>query len=181
MFKIFSKKQNKGNTLLELVFYIAIFSLTSVLVINSILSLVVSFKHNTVLNNLNNHTKILETISREIKNATSVSSITSTNLQLNGKDSLGNNKTSQFLLSGSNINFYENGVLVGVLNSPNVLVNDLSFVSLNHIRLGENYDAPSIVPLNTSLIKVSITLQSSFFGVSKTETFYNTLVLRGSF
>lgn len=175
------KKLNKGYSMLELVFYIAIFSITALLVLNSILAMVSSFKENKAHNNLIQNSKIIEKISREIRNSESVNTISSSSLKLNNKDGAGNPRTSTFTLSGNDLNFYENDVLVGVLNPDNISVTSLTFTSVAFVRGDSVYSAAEIVPLNSAAIKITLTLEVNSFGVIKSKTFYNTVVLRDSY
>lgn len=172
------KKLNKGSSMLELIFYVAIFSLTAVLVINAILVMVSSFKENNVNNYLSHNIKLIETISREIKNSDAVTGLSSDNIKLSGTDSLGNPRTSQFLWDGNSVIFYENDVEIGALDSSNVDVLNLAFYQVNSIV---DDSAGEVNPLNSTAISFEITLQSNYLGHSSVETFYNTLVLRGSY
>ncbi len=172
------KKLNKGSSILELIFYVAIFGLTAVLVINSILVMLSSFKENNVNNYLSNNIKLIETISREIKNSDSITGLSSDNIKLAGTDALGNPRISQFVWDGTSVIFYENDVEIGALDSGNVDVLNLAFYQINSIV---NDSVVDVNPLNSTAVTFQITLQSNYLGYSSVETFYNTLVLRGSY
>lgn len=170
------KKENKGYGLLELIFYIAIFSITAILVVNSIMTMVGAYKETSSNNHLIQSSKILERISREIRNS-EIYSINGDSITLTDKDS----STVTFTLSGGDISVYESGVLVGILNSSNLVVSDISFTPIISVRNGAAYDAMAVVPLRSLGVKVSITMQSNRFGLLKEKTFYTSVVLRESY
>jgi Tfp pilus assembly protein PilE len=175
------KKLNKGYGILELVFYIAIFAVMSLLVINSILTMVSSFKETKANNNLIQSSKILEKISREIRNSESIHTISASSLKLNNQDSEGDPRTSTFTLSGDDLSFYENDILIDTLNPANISVTSLTFTNIVFVRNGSTYVAQDVVPLNSDAVKVAITLEVDTFGVVKSKTFYTTVVLRESY
>lgn len=159
--------QNKGYAVLELIFYISLFVILSVLVINSMVVMTQSFKETTVQSELSQSGMILERISREIRGAYSIASISASNLVLNTKDGAGANKTVQFVLSGSNIRLLENTVFTGNLNTPTIVVTALNFTQ--------------ITTAQGVAVKISITVRSTNDKQNRTETFYNTVVLRGAY
>jgi len=175
------KKLNKGYGILELVFYIAIFAIIALLVINSILTMVSSFKETKANNNLIQSSKILEKISREIRNSESIHTWSVSSLKLNNQDSAGNPRTSTFTLSGDDLNFYENDTLVGTLNPTNISVTSLTFTPVAFVRSTDVYSAAEVVPLNSDAVKVALTLEVNSFGVIRSKTFYTTIVLRESY
>jgi len=179
------KKLNKGYGMLELVFYIAIFSITALLVLNSILTMVSSFKETSANNTLIQSSKILEKISREIRNSESIHTISSSSLKLNNKNSAGNPRTSTFTLSGNDLNFYENDVLVGTLNPVNISVSSLVFTDIVLAYDDSAYISAEAAILNSDVssdaVKVALTLEVNSFGVIKSKTLYTTVLLRGSY
>jgi len=182
---IIFKKFNSGYGMLELVFYIAIFSITALLVLNSILTMLSSFKEVKANNNLIQSSKMLEKISREIRNSESIHTISSSSLKLNNKDDVGNPRTSTFTLSGTNLNFYENDVLVGTLNPANISVSSLVFTDIVLVYDDSAYISAEAAILNSDTgsdaVKIALTLEVNSFGVIKSKTFYNTVVLRESY
>jgi len=162
--------KNRGYTLLELLFYIAIFSIVSLLIIDSMFSMARSFKEASIYAELSQGGAMMEKISREIHQANSVASMSSTSLKLNTKDEEGADKIVEFVLlpfSGPNIEFYEDDVFVANLNSPNIVITDLSF--------------SQITTTHGKAIKVSFSMRSSNDKLSRVQNFYNTIVLRGSY
>lgn len=157
----------KGYALLELLFYIALFSILSLVVINAMIIMAKSFRETSLQAEFVRSGTMMERISREIRQSYDVNSITASSLKLNIRDTAGVGKTVEFLLSGSNIHLLENDVLVGNLNAPNIVVTSLTFTQ--------------IITDEGKAVKVSFSVQSSNDVSSRTQDFYNTVVLRGSY
>ncbi len=157
--------KNKGSSLLETVFYISLLAILSLLVVNAIITMSRSFRETSIYTELTQSSSIIDRISREIRQATGIVSISSSELKLNTKDEAGNAKTVQFSLSGTNINYYENDVLTGSLNTEDIAVSSLTFIQIT-TDVG-------------SAIKIGISLHSLNDTQNRTVDFYNTAVLRG--
>src|SRR3989344_7454323 len=114
--KLKIENYSRGYTLVELLFYIAFFSILSVVVIQSLVTMTRSFKETSIQAELVQSGTIIERISREIRQAYDISSISASNLGLASTDSAGANKTVEFLLSGTSLQLLENSVLTGNLN-----------------------------------------------------------------
>jgi len=158
-------KTKHGYAILELLFYISFFAIISLVVIEAMITMTRSFKEISIQAEWSRGENIMERISREIRTAYEINTIGSGNLKLNTKDSDGENITMQFLLSGSDIQFFNNEVLVGNLNTPNVLVSGLTFTQINTTK--------------GKAIKIFFTVQSAGDILNRTQDFYNTVVLRG--
>lgn len=168
MIKIFkNNKRNQGYAILELLFYISLFSILSFVVINAMIIMSKSFKQTIIQTELMQSGNILERISREIRGAYGINTISANNLVLNTKDDADVNKTVQFLISGSNLQLLENGVLVGNLNTPDLQVTALSFTEISTAQ--------------GKAIKIFLTIRSINDTSGRTEDFYNTVVLRGGY
>jgi Tfp pilus assembly protein PilE len=165
--KYSKNKFEHGSTLIELIFYISLFAVVSLLAIDAMLVMTKSFKETAIQSEFVQSGGIMERISREIRQASSISSISSTDLILNTTTTAGVSKTVEFLLSGSNIQFLENGTLVGNLNTPNIVVTGLTFTS--------------ITTTESKAVKVYLTLRSSNDRQNRVKEFYDTIVLRGSY
>ena len=126
-----------------------------------------SFKQTVIQTELMQTGNLLERISREIRGAYGINTISVNSLILNTKDDADVNKTVQFLISGSDLQFLENGVLVGNLNTPDLQVIALSFTD--------------ITTAQGKAIKVFLTVKSVNDTSGRTEDFYNTVVLRGGY
>lgn len=160
-------KIKNGYSVVETLFYIAIFLVLSLVVINSLITMTKSFKENTIQADLVQSAMIMERISREIRQAYGINSIAATSLKLNTKDDLDNNKTVQFSLSGVNIQLLEDDVLTGNLNTPNIEVTSLSFTQ--------------ITTTEGKAVKVILSVRSTRDTAGRIIDFYDTVVLRGDY
>jgi Tfp pilus assembly protein PilE len=160
-------KMNKGYSLIEILFYIAIFSTLALVIINSLITMTKSFRATTIQADLVQSSSVAERISREIRQAYGINSLSLSDLKLNTKDESGNNKTIRFVLSGSDIQLLENDIFIGNLNTPNIQVTALSFVE--------------ITTLKGKAIKMSLSVRSTRDTLGRIENFYDTIVLRGDY
>lgn len=158
---------HRGYALLELLFYVAFFTVLILVVINAIITMTRSFRENTIQNEWIQNGVSMERISREIKQAYSINSISVSSLKLNTKDSGGANKTAEFLLSGTDIQFLENDILTGNLNTPNISITDLIFTQINTAK--------------GVAVKVSLSFKSKNDIQNRVQNFYDSIVLRGSY
>jgi Tfp pilus assembly protein PilE len=159
--------KNKGYTLVELLFYIAIFTSLSLVVINSMFVMAKSFKETTIQAELAKGGLIMERISREVRQATSINTISTTDLKINTTDDAGTITTIEFLASGTNVQIFENDVLVGDLNSSNIKVSGLTFTRIDTAK--------------SSAVKISFSVASTNDSQNRTLDFYDTVVFRGSY
>jgi len=162
-----TEKRNSGYALLEMLFYIALFSVLSFAVIDSLITMTKSFKETTIKAELMKGSNIMERISHEIRQAYGINSIGAGDLKLNTKDDAGNNKTVEFLLSGSNVRFLENDIFTGNLNNQNITVTGLTFTQINTLK--------------GTAVKIFLTIRSSHDSLNRVEDFYDTVVLRGDY
>ena len=160
-------KTNRGVSLIETLFYIVLFTLLSIVVTNAMITMMKSFKETAVQRELAQSGTIMEIMSREIKKAYDISFLSSTDLVLNTKDDSNNNKTVEFVLSGSNLLFKENNVLTGNLNVPNITIVSLTFTQ--------------IITTKGKAVKITLSVRSKGDTTPNTENFYDTIVLRGSY
>jgi len=161
------RKTKGGYTLIEILFYIALFSVLTLAIINSFITMTKAFKEISIQSDLVQSSLVIERMSREIRQAYGINSIATSDLKLNTKDEADNNKTVRFVLSGTNIQLYENDVLTGNLNTPNIQAVDLSFAQ--------------ITTVNGNAIKVSLSVKSGRDTTNRVENFYNTVLLRGDY
>src|SRR3989338_6687664 len=119
----------KGYAILELLFYIAFFSVLTLTVVSALLSMSKTFKETSVQAEILRGSAILERISSEIRQASAIDSISTTNLQLN-QDNAGVISIAEFSLAGTDLEFRRDGGLVGDLNPPNLLVSALNFTQI---------------------------------------------------
>jgi hypothetical protein len=163
----FFKKNSSGYALVETIFYIALLVIISIAVVNGIITMAKSFKETAILAELSQGGVILERISREVRDADSILSISSSSLRLQGKDSQGASRTSEFVLSGGNIQFFENGALVGNLNPVGILVGSLSFSQIN-----TNAGRAVATILGISSARDSLARTYNFFSTASLRDFY---------
>ena len=161
------QKVKGGYTLVEILFYIALFSVLTLAIIDSFVTMTKAFKEISIQSDLVQSSLAVERMSREIRQAYGINSITTSDLKLNSKDEADNNKTVRFVLSGTNIQLYENDVLTGNLNTPNIQVVNLSFTQ--------------ITTVNGNAIKISLSVKSGRDMTNRVENFYNTVLLRGDY
>ncbi len=161
------KNCNRGHTMLELLFYIAFFGLLSLAVINSMITMTRAFRETAIHAELLQSGNIMERISREVRQAYDITSISSGDLLLATTDDAGANKTVEILLSASNAQLRENGGLTGNLNTPTISVDALSFTQ--------------ITTEEGKAVKITLTVRSLNDKQNRTGNFYNTVVLRGNY
>ncbi len=160
-------KNNQGYALLEAVFYVSLFAIFSIAIINSLAVMTKSFKEAAIYRDLAQGGVIMERISREVKNSKSIAAITGTNLKINTVDHDGANKTVEFSRSGSALRFLENDVFTDNLNSPNTLISSVSFTQIN-TNMG-------------TAVKIFVSVSSERDPAGRTADFYDTVVLRGDY
>jgi hypothetical protein len=160
-------KTNTGYSLLETVFYISFFAIFSILVINTLITMTKSFKENTISTELMQGENIMERISREVRQANSIYSISVNDLKLNTKDTIGTAKTIEFVLSGSDIRLLENNVFTANLNTANISVQGLTFTQITTTK--------------GVAVKMVLTIKSTHDSLNRTQNFYDTVVLRGDY
>ncbi len=161
------KKTNSGYTLLEIIFYTIFFAAISIAVINTMITMTRAFKETTVQAELLQGGNIMERMSREIKQANNINLITMNDLKLNTTDTEGANKIVEFSFSDPNIRLLENDVFIGNLNTQNITVINLAFTQIDTAK--------------GSAVKMLLTVKSNRDSQNRTESFYNTIVLRGNY
>src|SRR5687768_15506750 len=94
-------RKKGGYAVIELLFYIAFFVLMSLAVLNSMIIMSRAYKETSIHNELVQAGGIMERISREVRQATGINTISPTSLVLNTVDSAGAGKIVEFSLSGT--------------------------------------------------------------------------------
>ncbi|MBI5798337.1 MAG: prepilin-type N-terminal cleavage/methylation domain-containing protein [Candidatus Yonathbacteria bacterium] len=164
----------RGFTLVEMVIYVAAFSLLSIVALQATMVVMKSF-YSLRLNQSvgTSATVVLERMSREIRSAYDIDTTTSTfgstpgRLTLKTKNSLGANTTVEFYVdAASQLNLKEGGVSMGPLVTKTVTATNLVF--------------RSIATTNSKAIKIELTLHDSRATSTQSTKFYDTIVLRGS-
>lgn len=155
-----------GYAVLELLFYISILATLSLLVINSMINMTLSFKETSIYGQLVQNGNIMERMSREIRTAHDIGSFSATNLRLNTDDA-DVNKTVEFILSDGNLQFLKNDGFVGNLNTPNIVVTSLSFTQITTVK--------------GKAVKIYLAVRASNDKLNRVFEFYDTVVLRGQY
>ena len=160
-------KMNKGISIIETLFYLVLFVMLSIVVINAMLTMMRSFKTTAIQRELSQSGTIMEAMSREIKKAVSINLITATDLVVNTKDDSGNSKLVEFVLSGTDLLYKENSTLTGNLNSANISVSNLTFTQINTAK--------------SQAVKIVFSVQAKEDQTNHLEKYYDTVVLRGGY
>jgi type II secretory pathway pseudopilin PulG len=165
----------KGFSLIEIVVYIGIFSVVSTAIIVSSMVVISSFNKTKVSRNvLESSSTIMERMTREIRSAQSVNTLTSSLsvnpgvLDLVGFDDLSNARNVRFSVDPSgHLNISENGELIGSLVNDGVVVSSLIFRRIQNA--------------SSEAVKIEMTLTGSNGSWSTSKNFYNTVLLRGGY
>ncbi len=161
------KETSGGYAIVELLFYISIFAIVSLVVIDAMVTMTRSFRETILQGEFVQSGVIIERMGREIRQAVDISSISATDLKLDTLDDAGASKTEEFLLSGSNLQFFENGVLTGNLNTPNISITSLTFTQITTAK--------------GSAVMISLGIKSKNDSLARIHNFYDTIVLRGNY
>ncbi len=166
--KNYFKKYNKGYSLIEIIFYISIFVVLSLVVINALIVMTKAFRENSIQADIVSSSSIMERISREIKQANTATVNTSSDLTLmvpNEVDALV--RPVRLMLSGGNIELYDNSVLIDNLNSKDVTVTGLTF--------------SGVLTTSSAAVRINLSVSSVHDPLGRVYDFQNTIVLRGSY
>ena len=174
MTKRLRNMKRRGMSLVEILIYTAILAVLFVLVVNTVLTMAKSYTTLRLAKQINLAAATsLERIAREIQNAISVDQVQSVfgtspgSLSLNTLDPVGNPKTIQFFIEDGALRVREDGVDTGPMIGTKVTVTNLTF---SYVESG-----PS------EAVKIVMSLQTSLDDKIKTATFYDTIILRGSY
>lgn len=171
--KRFIKKISKlvsGFSVLEIIIYVSIFSLISIVVINSFIVTMSLFSVIRTNHDLLESGSIsMDRISHEIRQAKSIDAANSTSeiLQLNSTDISGTAVIVKFARENNTLNLYKDSTLVGGLLMQNVILNSISF--------------DRISTANGEAVKIKMVIQDTRSRENKIENFYDTVVLRGKY
>lgn len=163
---------SKAFSIVEILIYAAIFTMVSILVINSFITVSATFltiKTNRDL--MHSGLNVTERMSREVHRANSIDLINS-NLEngvlyLNSLDESLNPVVVGFVYENSVLNFYRDGVIVGNLLSDSVVLDGLVFRRIDTTK-GE-------------AVKIEMNIRDTKSKRNKTVNFYDTFILKGSY
>lgn len=170
MIKNYTKKyhiDNKGFSIIELLFYIAIFIVLFLVVVNAIIIMTKAFQETTVNIQITQSSNMMEKMSRAIRQSNGIVSFNTSDITLNTLNEAQVYTPVRFVLSGTDLQFYEDGVLVGNLNSPNISVKNLTF--------------EQITTAVGSGIKIYYRVESNSYSSTRAEDFFDTAMLRGEY
>ncbi len=166
-----NKKKNKGYSLVEMLIYVAILSLISIVIINMLLSFTKSYRVVTALR-LAEHSGIdsIERVTRDIRGATTVDSANSTlgtspgvltlNSTVNGTPTI-----TKYYVQNGILEIDVNGSYFGPLTLSSASTTNLIFRKLTSG--------------NSTAVKVDMTVQALVGGVLRTKNYHSTIILRG--
>ena len=166
-----SKKIIGGYSLVEMIIYVSILSIISLLAINTILSFGPSYHALLAYRSAENSGIVsIERMSRDIRSANSVNTGNSTLGTSPGvltlvSTSNGISTTTKFYLQNNILKVDVNGAYSGPLSLSNTSVTNLVFNLLTSTE--------------GNAVKVDMTVQSTSSPATKTKTFHSTIILKG--
>ncbi|MCK9344661.1 MAG: type II secretion system GspH family protein [Candidatus Pacebacteria bacterium] len=166
--------KTSGFTLVEMVIYVGILGVTSVLAINAMLTMTSAYTKLRVSRDLNSSaTAVLERVTRNIHEAYEIDIANSTlgtdpgRLTLRTQDFAGATTTIEFFVSNNMLRVKEGGVDIGALQASSTSVS--------------NFVVRSISATNSTAIKVDLTMSATRGHANTTRNFFTTTVMRGSY
>lgn len=163
-------QKNKGISLVEILLYVAIFTVMSIVIINSMITMTKAFAETSVKSDFIQSSNILERMSREIRKSIGINTFATSDLKLNTTDSTGAAKTIEFKVVGTDLQLLDSSVNSGSpinLNPTHIQVSSLVFTQITTPK--------------GSAVKIILSVQDTKDKTLKTETFYNTIALRGNY
>ena len=164
-----------GSSLLETLIYAAILGMVAVFATGSILAMMRSYSSVKMSRDLNFSASVaIERMANEIRlannidDAGSVFAASSGKLKLNTVDSLGSATTIEFFLSGAGIFVKEGSGASEALTASSTEITSLIFNKITSSAVSKS-------------VKISLTAKAKGGRMEKTEKFYNTAILRGSY
>jgi type II secretory pathway component PulJ len=163
-----------GFTLIEMIVYVVVLASVFVLVVNTLLVVTRSYSSVKITNDLNNSSLIFfDRVIREIRRAESIDLAQSVfgsspgRLVLNTTDSLDDPLVLDFYVDNGNLKLDKDAVLSGSLTSDTVTITNLVFTDTS--------------TTTSASVKIELTLEATNGGTTRTENFYSSAVLRGSY
>lgn len=165
---------SKGFTLVELIVYVAILAVVTVLAIQSTMTMTRAFADLRVSRDLNSSaTALFERITRDVRSAESVDTAQSTlgtspgRLMLNTTDTSGTAMTVEYYVESGLVKIRENGVAQGAIMG-------------SHTTIG-SFVVRHLTNITTEAVRVEATITATRGDITKTRSFYTTTVIRGSY
>ena len=170
-FRIFLRR---GFSLIEMLFYVAILSLSLLAVTQTLLVVTRSYGTLRAAERVEQEAAGgVERILREVRDANDIDDAGSVfgahpgKLLLQSTTVLGSPRTVEFSLDGGKLSLKENGSVTGLLTSQNTTISSLVFRKISTTR--------------SKGVKIEMTMQSGSGPSLRTENFYTTAVLRDSY
>ena len=166
---------NIGSSLLETLIYAAILGMVAVFAVSSILAMMKSYSSVKMSRDLNFSASVaMERMANEIRlangidDAGSVLAASPGKLKLDTTDSLGSPVTIEFFLSGTGIFVKEGSGAPEALTASNTEITSLIFNKITSSSVSK-------------AVKISLIAKAKGDRMERTEKFYNTAILRGSY
>lgn len=155
--------------MIELLFYLSLFGVFSIAVINSIIVMGKSFQQTNINTDFIQSLHIVERISRDIKNSYSIHALGSGDITLNTRHEITNTPIlRRYKFTNGNVELYENEVLIGNINNVHTDIDTLTFTRIDTAR--------------GTAVKIFLQVSSNRDpSLARTEDFYTTVVLRGDY
>lgn len=168
------RRRKSGFSLIEVLLYVAIFSVMSVISMNTLFQAIRSFDALRISRDINDSSVgIMERLTRDIKGSRAVDLANSTfavspgRLTLNTVSASGTPLTVEYYVDGSTLRYKEDGVEKGSLMSAKTAIDALVF---RYINSG-----------STIGVKIELHLSSARGGVTRIDHFYDTVLMRGTY
>lgn len=161
------KKNNKGFSLVEMIVYLAIMTIITTTLVQSFVVVLKSNRNSFVDSIIRNSAySIMENIIREARASSDVNTCSSNLLSFTQK----NNNIVSFSISDGVVSFSE-GITTQINKGP---------LNNSDIKVS-NFSCNIINTLKSKAVKFKIDLSATIDGQQKTESFYSTVILRGSY
>lgn len=168
-----SKNNKRGFELVEMIVYVAVLTIFSLIIVQTIVAMSQSLREIRVARDISSSASLsMERITRELRTANDIDSAQSVlndnpgKLMLLTTDISGTAQTVSFFLENGSVNLYENDILTGSLTSGRASTTKLIFRSLSNGK--------------DKAVKVEMTIASMRGSYYRTENFYSTVILRNS-
>ena len=169
------KKNSQGSSLLETLIYAAILGMVAVFAVSSILAMMKSYSSVKMSRDLNFSASVaMERMANEIRlangidDAGSILSSSPGKLKLNTVDGSGSAMAIEFFLSGTGIFVKEGSGAPEALTASNTEITSLIFNKITSSSVSK-------------AVKISLIAKVKGDRMERTEKFYNTAILRGSY
>lgn len=167
MYILLKNKKNKGFSLVEMIVYLAIMTIITITLVQSFIVVLKSNKSSFIDSVIRNSGySVMENIIREVRESKDINTCSSSLVSLIQED----NNIVNFSVSDGVMTLSEGvGTQInkGTLNSSDIKITNLNCNIINTIK--------------SKALKIKIDLSTEVNGQNKTESFYSTIILRGSY